>query len=189
MYICVWYVCIYWAHISTSCLINSACRQGVYGCGQSYYLIRVYEGDLWSKSDIFATFLKCTKVSLLRCKKASPKPFAPTEHHVKHMKWSMTILILLRVFLLRSAQTNPQISADFPQTQIFMRENKGHAKRACASVFISVETVTVCRAFQWINDQIRHNFVYMCHKRQKALEGKSAITIKIIVWFQWKWVQ
>ena len=40
------------------------------------------------------------KVSLLRCKMASPKPFAPTEYHVKHMKWSMMILILLRVFFL-----------------------------------------------------------------------------------------
>ena len=53
------------------------------------------EGDLWSKLDIFATFLKCTSVSLLRCKLVS-----------------------------RSAQTNPQISADFLQTKTFMREFK-----------------------------------------------------------------
>jgi len=32
-------------------------------------------------------------------------------------------------------------------------------RRACASVFISVETMTVFHAVQWINDQIRHNFV------------------------------
>ena len=92
-----------------------------------YIYMRVIYGQ---NQTFFATFLKCTKVSLLRCKKASPKPFAPTEYHVKHMKWSMTILILLRVFLLRSAQTHPQISADFTQTQIFMRQNKKHANLA-----------------------------------------------------------
>ena len=174
MYICVWYVCIYWAHISTSCLINSACRQGVYGCGQSYYLIRVYEGDLWSKSDIFATFLKCTKVSLLRCKMASPKPFALTEYHVKHMKWSMMILILLRVFLLRSAQTNPQISADFPQTQIFMRQNKEHANLA--------NQVNLLHEFDW--PQRKEN---LCgESKQNGPRGYIARTWCWHIWCQKK---
>ena len=65
-----------------------------------YIYIYIYEGDLWSKSEIFSTSLKCTKFSLLRCKMASPKPFALTEYHDKHTKWSMMILILLRVFFL-----------------------------------------------------------------------------------------
>ena len=47
----------------------------VYICMNIY----IYDGDLWSKSDIFATFFRCTKVSLLRCKLASPKPFALTK--------------------------------------------------------------------------------------------------------------
>jgi hypothetical protein len=61
---------------------------------------------------------------------ASPKPFAPTNYHVKHISWSMTTLILLHVSLVKSAQTIPQISADFPQTKIFMRELKDHADLA-----------------------------------------------------------
>ena len=69
----------------------------------------MYEGDFCSKSEIFATFLNCTKTSHSRCKMASPKPFAPTNYHVKHISWSMTTLILLHVSLVRSAQTNPQI--------------------------------------------------------------------------------
>ena len=73
----------------------------------------VYEGDLWSKSDIFATFWNCTKASHVRCKMASPKPFAPTKYHDKHISWSMTTLILLHVSLVRSAQTIPQISEIF----------------------------------------------------------------------------
>jgi len=67
------------------------------------------EGDLWSKLDIFATFLKCTSVSLLQCKLASPKPFAPTKYHVKHISWSMTILMLLHV----SSEICANKSADF----------------------------------------------------------------------------
>jgi len=59
-----------------------------------------------------------------------PKPFAPTKCHVKHISWLMAILILLHVSLLRSAQTNPQISADFPQTKIFMWKLKEHANLA-----------------------------------------------------------
>ena len=51
-----------------------------------------HEGDLWSKSDIFATFWNCTKASHLRCKMASPKPFALTKRHVKHLTWSMTMM-------------------------------------------------------------------------------------------------
>ena len=47
-----------------------------------YIYIYTYEGDLWSKLDIFATFSKCTSVSLLRCKLASPKPFAPTKYQL-----------------------------------------------------------------------------------------------------------
>ena len=79
------------------------------------------------KLDILATFFRCAMVFLLRCKLASPKPFALTKYHVKHISWSMTILLLLHVSLQRSAQTNPQISADFPQAKIFMRELKVHA--------------------------------------------------------------
>jgi len=39
-------------------------------------------------------------------------------------------LILLHVSLVRSAQTNPQISADVPQTKIFMQELKDQANLA-----------------------------------------------------------
>ena len=58
------------------------------------------------------------------------------------------------------------------------------SRRACASVFISVETVTLWRAPDALDDQIRDIFVYLCHKRQKLFEGKSAITFIVIVRLQ-----
>jgi len=61
-------------------------------------------------------------------------------------------------------------------------------QRACASVFISVETMTVFRTVQWINDQIRHDFVLEWLTRQTFFRGNWTITIKIIYRFQWKLV-
>jgi len=43
----------------------------------------------------------------------SPKMIPKAIIIIKHISWSMTILILLHVSLLRSAQTNPQIFRRF----------------------------------------------------------------------------
>jgi len=45
VYMCLVYV--YSAHIATTCLINSACQQGVCVCGQSRYLIRKFVSDIY----------------------------------------------------------------------------------------------------------------------------------------------
>jgi len=54
-------------------------------------------------------------------------------------------------------------------------------QRACASDFISVQTVSFWRASECSDDEIRGNFVYTCHKRSNLFEGKSAIRINILV--------
>ena len=47
-----------------------------------------------------------------------------------HLMVHDDIDITTRVSSKRTAQTNPQISADFPQAKIFMRELKVHANLA-----------------------------------------------------------
>ena len=118
MFVCVYIFEYMHTEITCVCICLHICTLRLRVCVYIYiYAHRdyawVYEGDLWSKSDIFATFWNCTKASHVRCKMASPKPFAPTKYHVKHISWSMTTLILLHVSLVRSAQTIPQISEIF----------------------------------------------------------------------------
>jgi len=80
-------------------------------------------------------------------------------------------------------------------SQVWRRSEVGNHKqrtlntwRACASVFISVETMTVFHTVQWLNDQIRHDFVLEWLTRQTFFRGNWAITIQIVHRFQWKLV-
>jgi len=63
-------------------------------------------------------------------------------------------------------------------------------KRACATVFIGVGTVTVFWACQWINDQIRKDFVYIMHQTTKDFwrqicnnnQNNCPISMKMSAW-------
>jgi len=65
---------------------------------------RGYDKGLWSLSVFFATFFKYTRSLLLRCKKASPQPFAPFRKIVLRQisawptSWPILVLKIVVVF-------------------------------------------------------------------------------------------